>query len=93
MGPGRIADQFQARHLQTLDREGLEVGAAQRPRRPIYRCVTILRYGQHQQLASWCHETSDVEGDCGPQPYRQGLRGVRLHHKVEMPTPLGWRIQ
>ena len=93
MRPRRIADLFQAHHLQTLDCKGLDVGTAERPRRPIDRFITVACDGEHQQCASRRDEAANVEDDGRTQAHGQGLGGVGLHHKVETLTPLGRRIQ
>src|SRR5829696_8631380 len=88
---GGIPHQFQVQQLQTLHGIRLNVGAAQRPRWSVDGRITCD--GEDQQPASGCDEAADVEDHGGAQAYRKGLRGVGLHHKIEMVTPLGRRIQ
>ena len=78
---------------QTLDCEGLDVGTAERPRRPVDRLIAVACDRQHQQPSSRCDEAADVECHGGAQTCREGLRGVGLHYKIEMLTPLSRRIQ
>jgi hypothetical protein len=89
-----VAEVLDAHRLEACQCDSIDLGAGQRPWRPVVGIVAVIAgAGDDQQRPAVCHQVADIRDCLTPGRIRQGLERHALHYKIECITPAGRRIQ